>query len=54
MTPPPVTLEATTGDPELDAMAFIVSVMRGLDPVAQGRVVRWATARYGADQASDG
>lgn len=54
MTPPPVTIEATTGDLELDAMALLVTILDRLEPDAQERVLLWALDRYTGQQPTDG
>lgn len=35
------------GDPEIDAMSSVATTLANLDEDAQGRVIRWAAARYG-------
>lgn len=42
------------GDPEIDAMSAVATALSGLEEEAQGRVLRWASERYGVTMPSGG
>lgn len=42
------------GDPEIDAMSAVAAALSDLEEEAQGRVLRWASERYGVTMPSGG